>query len=670
MSYLVIARKWRPQTFEDVVGQPHVTRTLQNAIRLERIAHAYLFTGARGVGKTSIARILAKSLNCEKGPTPTPCNECSNCREIAQGNSVDVLEIDGASNRGIDNIRELRETVRYRPAKGRFKVYIIDEVHMLTAEAFNALLKTLEEPPPHVVFIFATTEPHKIPATILSRCQRFDFRRMVLSALVEHLRRIIEGEGARFSDLVLYSIAREADGSMRDAQSLLEQLLAFSGDGLPDEEILDILGVIDRRSVLRAGEAVISGDAEGCLDLVEDLYRRGIDTRRFCQHLCDHFRNLLFLTLGDARETHLDLPAEERKFLGEQAARTSRDSLHVYFQMLLRGEEEIRRSSMPKIALEMLLLRMTQLPRLESLDAVLVRISELEDTIRRGCPDKPSALPRSQGPVSGTARAPASSVRSHTPESKRYREAENSGAPVSPDAGDPASAAPSAVPKAAPGPARIPETGPSSDSARDISPSSHEDSRQVPMHDEEELPLHAPLPDAAFFPPEARSARDEEVPETVPEAPSPSAVSSASARDAVERWAGFMAYLEGHDPMLWAKVSHCGVSIVSESRLQLEVPEIFEKSANDPEFIRKLSAASDAFFGAAFEWVIIKKEQAAKAAPAQNGKTPKSSGRQLVNHPAVQQAIEILGAELVEVKPVRESGRGGVRSGRKTGQGR
>ena len=221
MSYQVIARKWRPGTFEEVIGQPHATRTLQNAIRMDRIAHAYLFSGARGVGKTSVARILAKVLNCEKGPSPTPCNQCSNCREISHTNSVDVIEIDGASNRGIDNIRELRETVRYRPAKGRYKVYIIDEVHMLTTEAFNALLKTLEEPPPHVIFIFATTEPHKIPATILSRCQRFDFRRLSLLQIVEHLKRIISQEGADFSEGILYAIAREADGSMRDAQSLL-----------------------------------------------------------------------------------------------------------------------------------------------------------------------------------------------------------------------------------------------------------------------------------------------------------------------------------------------------------------------------------------------------------------------------------------------------------------
>lgn len=379
MSYLVIARKWRPQTFEEVIGQPHVTRTLQNAVRSNRIAHAYLFTGARGVGKTSVARILAKTLNCEAEKALAPCNVCSNCREITQGNAVDVLEIDGASNRGIDSIRELRETVRYRPAKSRYKIYIIDEVHMLTSEAFNALLKTLEEPPEHVLFIFATTEPHKIPSTILSRCQRFDFRRIPTQLLVSHLKDIAEQEHARLSDGVLYAVAREADGSMRDAQSLLEQLLAFSGDGLSDEEILDVLGVVDRRSVHRVGKVILDGNVRDCLDVVGELHRRGIDSRRFCQQLCDHFRNLLFLALeGGEMRSQLDLPGEEREYLAAEVAKTTPESLYLYFQMLLKGEEEIRRSTLPRITLEMLLLRLSQLPRLESLEKVLEKITLLE----------------------------------------------------------------------------------------------------------------------------------------------------------------------------------------------------------------------------------------------------------------------------------------------------
>ncbi len=379
MSYLVLARKWRPQTFAEVVGQPHVTRTLQNAFTRNRIAHAYLFCGARGVGKTSVARILAKTLNCLTPVSSAPCNHCSNCREITQGNAVDVLEIDGASNRGIDSIRDLRETVRYRPAKSQFKIYIIDEVHMLTAEAFNALLKTLEEPPEHVVFIFATTEPHKIPATILSRCQRFDFRRIPTQELVEHLRHIAVQEQVDLPEGVLYALAREADGSMRDAQSLLEQILAFSGEDLTGEEVLDILGIVDRKSVHKAAAGVLENDARACLEVVADLYRRGIDSKRFCQQLCDYFRNLLVLaTGGPGAESLLGLPEEEILVLKGQSGKTSPESLYVIFQMVLKAEEEIRRSSLPRMTLEMLLLRLTQLPQLESLEEVLAKLSSLE----------------------------------------------------------------------------------------------------------------------------------------------------------------------------------------------------------------------------------------------------------------------------------------------------
>ncbi|MCE5334987.1 MAG: DNA polymerase III subunit gamma/tau [Desulfobacteraceae bacterium] len=611
MSYLVIARKWRPQTFEDVVGQPHVVRTLQNAIRLDRIAHAYLFTGARGVGKTSIARILAKALNCEKGPAPSPCNECSNCREISQGNSVDVLEIDGASNRGIDSIRELRETVRYRPAKGRFKVYIIDEVHMLTSEAFNALLKTLEEPPPHVVFLFATTEPHKLPATILSRCQRFDFRRLTLPQLHEHLVKITSREGADFSPTVLYSIAREADGSMRDAQSLLEQLLAFSGDGLPDEEVLDILGVIDRQSVLRAGEAVLSGDAGGCLDLVEDLYRRGIDTRRFCQHLCDHFRNLLFVGISEDRAGRLDLPGDEKEFLKQQAAKTTPDTLHVYFQMLLRGEEEIRRSSMPRIALEMLLLRMAQLPGLESIDRVLDRIGDLERSLKEGFP------------VCDTAR--------RVPDGRTVRKEPPQPPPVVPSREEPP---------------REESQGPSDRIARD------DLKREVP--EPETAPEQGPP-----SPPEPVLLSAEEpieVPEEpLPEVDEPSPAKECSAGEAADRWPEFLRALESSQAMMCAKLSH-GRVVADGPKLELEIPDVYEKSVRDPDFVQKLNDAAQAFFGRRFDWVV--KTMAGEPA-AQGHKGPKpSGGKQIVHNPAVQMAIEILGAELIEVKTSKGSGPG------------
>ncbi len=572
MSYQVIARRYRPETFEEVIGQPHVSRTLKNAIRLDRIAHAYLFSGARGVGKTSVARILAKALNCEKGPSPSPCNQCSNCREISHSNCVDVLEIDGASNTGIDNIRELKETARYRPAKGRYKVYIIDEVHQLSTAAFNGLLKILEEPPAHVIFIFATTEPHKIPATVLSRCQRFEFRRLSLELIVEHLKKIVSRDGANFPDSVLYAIGREADGSMRDAQSLLEQLMAFSGDDLNEFEILDILGVIDRQSVMRTAEAILAGDARACLEIAGDVYRRGLDTRRFCQHLCDHFRNLIFVSLSAGAEGRVDLPREEEEGLRQMAARTSLESLHVFFQMLLQGEEEIRRSSMPKIVLEMLLLRMSRLPGLESIDLMLERLSAIEQGLKTGqspsdCMISESRPAFKKNPAGGKA------------------ENKNEAKTGEPD-------------------------------------SAYEEDRVLVAESSSSAP-------PAFSRP---------------------AVSPPTISEAVADWQSFVNFLENRDAV-WGIVSHC-TARVSEQSIELEVPEIFENSTNGPKFITKLQETALAFWGEKFQWIITKKRTVTSGrSSAREQKAAKPSGaKNIAGHQAVQQAIEILGAELKEVK--------------------
>lgn len=393
MSYLVLARKWRPQNFEDVSGQSHITRTLQNAIRAGRIAHAYLFTGVRGVGKTTAARILAKALNCAQGPTPTPCNECVQCTEIIQGSCIDVIEIDGASNRGIDEVRQIIENVRYRPARCAFKIYIIDEVHQVTKDAFNALLKTLEEPPASVKFILATTEPHRLPETILSRCQRFDFRRISLKEIVQRLSDISAREGLKISQGALIAVAREADGSMRDAQSLLEQVLAcFGADqqtGEVDEVLLqEVLGLAERRMLFDISESVIGGDGKRCLELMAQAAEQGRDFTRLAKDLVEHFRNLMVARLcaqqkqknlaEEARSELLDLPNQEVVALGSQAAKVSVETLLDYLELMSAGEDEVARAANPRFLLETLLMRLTMLTKTLPISQLIERLTVLE----------------------------------------------------------------------------------------------------------------------------------------------------------------------------------------------------------------------------------------------------------------------------------------------------
>jgi DNA polymerase III subunit gamma/tau len=379
MSYLVLARKWRPQLFEEVVGQQHITQTLQNAISQKRVAHAFLFTGARGVGKTSTARILAKALNCEKGPQINPCDQCTNCQEITHGTSMDVIEIDGASNRGIDEIRELRENVRYTPAKSRYKIYIIDEVHMLTREAFNALLKTLEEPPPHILFIFATTEPHKIPATILSRCQRYDFKRIPFREVIGSLKRIVEEEKIQISQRGLLSIAQESEGSLRDAQSLLDQVIAYGGKNIRDEDIAEVLGLIDHKILSDTIEALANRDVKRCMGVIEHVYHFGYDLQHFCRELLQYLRNLILIKVSEHPEGLMELPEEELELCREQAGKFQFDQLNHLFSLLLKGDQEIAQSTFPRTMLEMTLIRMATLRPILPIDEMIKKLEALEN---------------------------------------------------------------------------------------------------------------------------------------------------------------------------------------------------------------------------------------------------------------------------------------------------
>ena len=384
MSYLVLARKKRPQIFEDVIGQRPITQTLQNAISQNRVAHAFLFTGPRGVGKTSTARILSKALNCEKGPQNNPCNECPTCKEVTDGNSIDVIEIDGASNGRVDEVRELRENARYTPAKSRYKIFIIDEVHMVTTQAFNALLKILEEPPVHIVFILATTEPHKIPATILSRCQRYDFKRIPLVEIIQHLRQIVDDEKIEISQRGLSLIARESEGSMRDAQSLLDRLISYGGDKIRDEEITGVLGLIDQKMLSDTIEAIAGRDAGRCLEIVEQIYQFGHDIQHFCHELLQYLRNLILLKVSSHPEPFLELPGEEIDVLKRQAEKFRFDQLNQLFGLLLKGVEGVTQSTFPRTMLEMTLIRMAMLQSVLPIDEIIKKLEDLGKTLPSG----------------------------------------------------------------------------------------------------------------------------------------------------------------------------------------------------------------------------------------------------------------------------------------------
>jgi DNA polymerase-3 subunit gamma/tau len=372
-GYTVLARRYRPQTFADIVGQEPVARALANALKGNRVAHAYLFTGARGVGKTSTARILAKALNCEKGPTATPCGECDICKNIAAGEDVDVLEIDGASNNGVDNIRELRSNTQYMPQRARFKIYIIDEVHMLSKGAFNALLKTLEEPPPHVKFIFATTEVEKVPITILSRCQRFDFAGIPVPRIVEHLREIVKQEGVQADEEALELVARRAGGSMRDAQSLLDQLLAFGGERLTTDQVHALLGTAGDERIAALAEAVLAHEVKAALDLLDEAVVTGLQLGELLDQMIAYWRDLMVVHCAGVEGRDLSVPSRHRETLARQAKALNLDAILAGLDILSVAKGQLKNSNQGRTLVEMALVR---LGRLENLVALphLVRL--------------------------------------------------------------------------------------------------------------------------------------------------------------------------------------------------------------------------------------------------------------------------------------------------------
>ncbi len=351
MSYLVFARKFRPQTFAQVVGQKAVVKTLQNSLKRDRVAHAILFSGVRGVGKTTLARLMAKSLNCAQGPTPDPCNDCRSCKEINAGSALDLLEIDGASNRGIQEVRELKDKIKFMPASSRYKIVIIDEVHMLTNEAFNALLKTLEEPPAHVYFMFATTEIHKIPVTILSRCQRFELQRVSSAELHEHFARLAQSEGVDIEKPALALIVREAEGSVRDGLSLLDQVFSYGESPISDSDVVEVLGLVKREVILGIATALLAGDRSKALTMLAEAFRFGMDIKRFMTDLLECFRTLLLLKIGGCDQL-LQISDEETAALQKLAQNHPSESIHQKLNLLMQTAEDLRFSFQPKLTLE------------------------------------------------------------------------------------------------------------------------------------------------------------------------------------------------------------------------------------------------------------------------------------------------------------------------------
>ncbi len=408
MSYQVIARKWRPQRFDEVSGQAHVTTAIRNAIRTGRIPHAILLTGPRGVGKTTLARLIARCLNCEKGPTDEPCGSCTACKEITEGRSTDVQEIDAASRTGVDDMREVIESIRYAAAPGKHRIYIIDEVHMLSVQAFNALLKTLEEPPPRSLFVFATTNPEKIPFTVLSRCQRHDLRRIALATVAERLTEICTAEGIEISPGALAQIAREGDGSMRDAQTLLDQIVAYGGEKVSDATVAELLDLVDRRVLQSLVEACIAGDPRQALELLAQATSGGSEPRRIAEALLELLRDLVVLRIAPEGQGLFEGPQEERTELIELATKTEPARLRRMFRALVREIEDLAWAPQPTTLLEMAVVRLATLPAGDDVSQLLARLDQLERRLaQQGGPGHPGGAGSTGGGAGGGRAAAA-----------------------------------------------------------------------------------------------------------------------------------------------------------------------------------------------------------------------------------------------------------------------
>ncbi len=626
MSYEVLARKYRPMGFQDLVGQEHVARTLANAIDQGRVAHAFLFTGVRGVGKTTSARILAKALNCmrppgttpkgvDPGPTHEPCLECDACKEIRTGQDMDVREIDGASYNGVDEVRKLQDSLPYRPSRDRYKIFIVDEVHMLSGAAWNAFLKTLEEPPPHVKFIFATTEAQKIPVTILSRCQRFDFRLIPTQIIAARLRHVLEREQISADETSVSIIAREAAGSMRDAMSLLDQVIAWGGTDLRGDDVARVLGVASRQILHDLAAALIAGDPARCLEVVGQLASQGFDILHVSRHVLALLRDLVVAKVCRTPEDLIDLADEERRDVVALAARTDADDLVRIHQGFSTGFDEIARGGQPRAALEMLLVRLARRPHLIPIDDLVARLAALER--RLGARSADDGRPARPGPTPQASPVARSRPREARPSAAAAERAVDPGSDEPPDAAPSAGASEGAgAPGGAAEPPQRARTAPSKDAG-----------------------------------PQGRHGRNG--------ADAPPAEAPEASRTKMDRWREVLELVRSERPELAAVLQHAAPLEVSGERLRLgyERGSVWEEHVNADEPLGVVTRAARACFGqetdVSFDFASRNASTLETVATAnlREKEARKKAQKELASrHPMVGTVIDVLGARLKGVR--------------------